>query len=79
MRYAKVLTFLSKCVIIYMYLKGDYMIVYIAKCIDGDGEPIEITNMNYDALMEGIDTYGYDVLDVVEMDYTDWLASKVDK
>ena len=48
--------------------------VYIAKCIDGDGEPIEITHANYDALMEHIDAYGYDVLDVIEMDYDKWSA-----
>ena len=51
------------------------MKVYIAKCIDGDGEPVKITNMNYDALMEGIDRYGYDVEDVIEMDYEEWVAS----
>ena len=48
-------------------------IVYIATCINGDGDTIKITNMDYEALMDGIDRYGFDVLDVVEMDYQDWV------
>ena len=55
--------------------KGEHMkrIVYIATCINGDGDTIKITNTNYEALMDGIDRYGYDVLDVIEMDYQDWV------
>lgn len=50
--------------------------IYIAICTDADGEEIEITNTDYDALMDGIDRYGFDVVDVIEMPYMDWLASK---
>jgi hypothetical protein len=46
--------------------------IYIAICVDADDNTIKITNDNYDALMEGIDRYGYDVEDVIEMDYEDW-------
>ena len=48
-------------------------IIYIATCIDGDGETVKVTNENYDALMAGVDRYGYDVEDVIEMDYKDWV------
>ena len=51
--------------------------IYIALCVDADGEEIEITNDNYDALMEDIDRYGFDVVDVYELDYQYWLESKV--
>jgi len=53
--------------------------IYIATCLDADGEEIEITNDNYDALMDDIDRYGFDVVDVVEMDYKDWLAKNLNK
>ena len=48
--------------------------IYIAICVNADGETIEITNTNYDALMDGIDRHGFDVEDVVEMEFMDWLA-----
>ena len=51
--------------------------IYIALCVNADGEEIEITNDNYEALMEGIDRYGFDVVDVYELDYQYWLESKV--
>lgn len=51
-------------------------IVYIATCINGDNETIKVTNTNYEALMDGIDRYGFDVLDVVEMDYEAWVNRK---
>ena len=50
--------------------------IYIATCVDADGEEIEITNDNYDALMDGIDRYGFDVVDVYELDHDYWSTSK---
>lgn len=51
--------------------------IYIALCVDADGEEIEITNTDYNTLMEVVDSYGYDVVDVYELDYQYWLESKV--
>ena len=53
--------------------------IYIAICIDADGNEVEITNTDYDALMDGIDRYGFDVVDVIEMPFMDWLVSKVNE
>ena len=52
------------------------MKIYIARCVDAEGETIEITNDNYHALMDGIDRYGFDVVDVYELDHDYWSTSK---
>jgi hypothetical protein len=41
---------------------------YIAICVDYDGETIILEGTNYDMLMDDIDSFGYDVLDVEERD-----------
>jgi hypothetical protein len=49
--------------------------MYIAICVDSDNDTTTLRNTNYEDLMDSVDNYGYDVLDVIEWDYDQWVES----
>ena len=49
--------------------------MYIAICVDSDNDTTTLRNTNYEDLMDSVDSYGYDVLDVIEWEYDQWVES----